>query len=159
MGAWHYFPWPIQLQLLQHQMLHIQTCVPGASCLVCSSALAGCHATTSACMQAGCSTESWPGLHLALPTCTLRSLSSHVGLCWFINLQAACVGSCQLEHTMRQFDVVLRCTTTQVGYRASKEVFGHTWDMTITAGEAGPVFTVRTNASCFAPFYAAAAAA
>lgn len=31
----------------------------------------------------------------------------------------------------------------QVGYRASKEVFGHTWDMEICAGEGGPVFKVH----------------
>jgi hypothetical protein len=30
----------------------------------------------------------------------------------------------------------------QVGYRASKEAFGHTWDMKVSAGEKGRIFTV-----------------
>jgi hypothetical protein len=38
------------------------------------------------------------------------------------------------------FLFVLPCL--QVGYAASKEVFGRTWHMSISAGETGPVFTV-----------------
>ncbi|WIA08453.1 hypothetical protein OEZ85_007890 [Tetradesmus obliquus] len=34
-----------------------------------------------------------------------------------------------------------------VGYAASKEVFGRTWRMSISAGEAGPVFTVVDEAA------------
>lgn len=45
------------------------------------------------------------------------------------------------------------CTwfTAQVGYHASKEAFGRIWDMRITAGDGGPVFTVSMQhklASC-----------
>lgn len=40
------------------------------------------------------------------------------------------------------------CVSTcwlQLGYTASKEAFGHVWDMHISAGEGGPIFTVSAT--------------
>lgn len=35
----------------------------------------------------------------------------------------------------------------QLGYHASKEAFGHVWDMHISAGEGGPNFTVGSTSA------------
>jgi hypothetical protein len=40
------------------------------------------------------------------------------------------------------------CPLLQVGYAAVKEVFGRTWRMSISAGQLGPVFTVRSDGCC-----------
>jgi hypothetical protein len=90
--------------------------------------------------------------HQSVRTCPEQAATSTTGIC--SRRRSGFQQSAMLE-SLRAKAVVegAFCTwfTAQVGYHASKEAFGRIWDMRITAGDGGPVFTVSMQhklASC-----------